>query len=154
MIGKAGNFGLIPYKQGQTRTPETADRSPPNPRQPNKRPALTSPPLLPPARPLQTPASAGSSSRLQIAGQTEQWGGSDGRRAADGGGNKRISIATAKQTDTNKSHPGPRIPLTCRPQRVFLCVFCMSQQRLSRLPRITNEGNKRQEKKKTRPERE
>ena len=74
MIGKAGNFGLIPYKQGQTRTPGTADRSPPNPRQPNKRPALTSPPLLPPARPLQTPASAGSSSRLQIAGRTEQWG--------------------------------------------------------------------------------
>lgn len=26
---KAGNFGLIPYKQWQTRTPETADRSPP-----------------------------------------------------------------------------------------------------------------------------
>ena len=29
MIGKAGNFGLIPYKQWQTRTPETADRSQP-----------------------------------------------------------------------------------------------------------------------------
>lgn len=29
MIGKAGNFGQIPYKHRQTRTPETADRSPP-----------------------------------------------------------------------------------------------------------------------------
>ena len=28
MIGKAGNFVLIPYKQRQARTPETADRSP------------------------------------------------------------------------------------------------------------------------------
>lgn len=35
MIGKAGNFGLIPYKQRQTRTPETADPQSPLPRQPN-----------------------------------------------------------------------------------------------------------------------
>ena len=72
MIGKAGNFVLIPYKQRQARTPETADRSPLNPRQPNKRPGLTFPPLPPPARPLQTPASAGSSSKLQVAGRTEK----------------------------------------------------------------------------------
>jgi hypothetical protein len=155
MIGKAGNFGLIPYKQWQTRTPETADRSSP-------------------IRDNQTSASPFSlfplflllldlcKHRLRLVlrpscrSQVEQSSGGGtvmGDEAADEGRKERVSIATTKQTTTNKCHPGPRIPLTCCPPRVLLCALCVSQQRLSWLPWITR-VTKKHDKKKARRERE
>jgi len=144
MIGKAGNFVLIPYKQRQARTPETADRSLPIRGNQTNDPVSLFPLFLllldlckHRVRLVLRP-----SCRSQVEQRRGRDG--DGRRAGDGGRNKRISIATAKQTDTNKSHRDPGYHLPAVHSGFSSALFaCRNNASRGYHGQETNNGNKR-----------